>query len=192
LGALVEEVSMREALAVDCPACEPDPVLLEQLTALASASTTPATKPWWHRFTLKPGAAVISGALLVSGAAAADAEHARSKPAPVVATVVAAPKAAQHHPAPTFVTLSHPSFVVYRAATPRIRHAGARGHHRQHVHHKKHQDGNRNRDGSGNSQVDVQADRLLTLAPQAAASSLAPDLSTPGQGQRHQQSHSQH
>lgn len=79
---------MRTALAVDCPAHEPHPVLLEQLTQLAAASVAPAAKPWWHRLSTKTGAAVVVGALMISGATA-DAQRAlRTTPPQSVAAAI--------------------------------------------------------------------------------------------------------
>ena len=139
-----------EALAVDCPAREPDPVLLAQLTTLAAASTAPVVKPWWQRFTIKTGAAAVAGVLLISGATA-DAEHLRSTP-PVFATIVGSTS----HPAPHHKPVRIPAEQISPAVSPSllssVRHAGNRARHRQDAHTKKHQDGNSNGGGSENSQ----------------------------------------
>lgn len=141
-----------DRLAVNCPAREPDVVLLAQLTALAAASTTPAVKPWWQRFTVKAGAAAVAGVLLISGATA-DAEHAT--PAPIAVTIVgtttdghATPRHKRVH-----ATTPHLSPVVSAGVFSRVRHAGKKApHQRRHARNKKHQNGNSNGGGSENKQ----------------------------------------
>jgi hypothetical protein len=147
-----------KALAVDCPAREPDSVLLAQLTTLAAASTVPAVKPWWQRFTVKTGAAAVAGVLMISGATA-DAEHA--PPRPIAVTIV---HVAPSHPAPQHkparAVPAHTSTVVFHHAFASMRHAGKRAHLRERAHSKKHQDGNSNGGGNENGQSDVQFARL--------------------------------
>lgn len=152
-----------KALAVDCPAREPDPVLLEQLTALAAASTASVVKPWWHRFTVKTGAAAVAGVLLISGATA-DAEH--GKPAPIAATVVGSPTPNPLAPHRKPVLAVPPtSFAVLPSMVVPMHHAGKRAHHPRHALKKKHRDGNRNSGGSGNVQGGVQFARgIVTQA----------------------------
>ena len=186
---------MREkSLAVDCPAREPDPVLLEQLTALAAASTVPAERPWWHRFTVKTGAAAVAGVLLISGATA-DAEHGRARQAPIAATVVVStPRAAPHR---TLVHVAKPqtsvelSPVIFPRISGPIRHAWKRSQHlRKHEHAlgQKHEKGKKNGGGSQDGQVGA---RLARLA--APALSAAPRFSD-GKSHEHQHGlgHTQH
>lgn len=94
---------MGTALGVPCPARDPHPVLLEQLTRLAAASVAPTVKPWWHRFTAKTGAAAVAGLLMISGATA-DAQHSGPKPAAPAPAIAVAPL-----PVPPHVTHRHTS-----------------------------------------------------------------------------------
>lgn len=87
---------MGAALGLACPEREPHPVLLEQLTQLAAASVAPPAKPWWHRLTVKTGAATVAGVLMISGATA-DAEHAKPRMPEPRTVVGAAGPLAPHH-----------------------------------------------------------------------------------------------
>lgn len=144
-----------KTLTVDCPAREPDPVLLAQLTALAAASIPPSVKPWWQRFTAKSGAAAVAGVLIISGATAV-AQHAHltpyARPAqPVVATIAGSTgRVAPRHKSLEIVART----ISPTAAVPVLRsmhHAGERAH-RQHARTKKHQEANTNRGGSAKLQ----------------------------------------
>jgi len=152
-----------DALAVDCPAREPDPVLLEQLTALAVASVAPTVKPWWQRFTVKTGAAAVAGVLVIS-AATADAEHARPK-STLVVTAPAPSHVAPHHKsarAASVINASSPSLPVWSPRGVSMRHADSRMHRHEHSHGKMNREGNGNGGGSQNDQVTALVARLAT------------------------------
>lgn len=178
-----------DALAVDCPAREPDPVLLEQLSALAAASIPPAARPWWQRFTVKTGAAAVAGALLISGATA-DAEH--RPPAPIAAPIVATPShvtPAPRHKASKPVTQNGYA-PVSSPVVGSVRHAGNRAQHHAHGRNKKKQDGNSNGGGSQNAQGQVPLERLATPLQMSSLQTLQP-LAHAHDHARHR-SHSHH
>jgi hypothetical protein len=177
-----------DALAVDCAAREPDPVLLEQLAGLAAASTIPTVKPWWQRFTVKTGAAAVAGALVISGATA-DAEHAR--PTNLIATIPEpVTHAAPHHPTPK-APVPSASSPVWSPIGPSIRHAENRARHSELRRAKKNQAGNSNGGGSQNSQGDDQQLSRLAAPVQAV---ITLDLGGHPRGKAHkpQRSHTQH
>lgn len=182
-----------KALAVDCPVHEPDPVLLQQLTALAAASTAPAAKPWWHRFTAKTGAAAVAGVLLITGAVA-DAEHAKPVPAPARSSVgrpiphPAVPgKPLQASTSQTYVRVPP---VAPRRTVGSMRHAGKWVHHRQHAHVKKHREGRGNVGRNGNGHLGLESARVA-LSPAFAAVSNSTQHS-PSRAPLPQRAHSQH
>jgi hypothetical protein len=179
-----------KALAVDCSAREPDPVLLAQLTALAAASTAPVVKPWWHRFTAKTGAAAVAGVLLISGATA-DAERGHVTPAPIAVTIVGSTNQARPHHKPVPVAATHSYAAVLPHAFIPMRHAGKRAGLRQRAHSKKkHQDGNSNGGGSGNGQGGVEF--FAGLAPLQAFAAIQDAHGHPHSHARQQRAHSHH
>ncbi|MGN6722307.1 MAG: hypothetical protein ACTHJM_06820 [Marmoricola sp.] len=180
-----------KTLAVDCPAREPDPVLLAQLTALAAASTAPVVKPWWQRFSVKTGAATVAGVLIVSGATA-DAEHAHHVPT-VEATIVATPSHPVTHHKRVRISANQTSPAVSPPVLSSVRHAGKRAHRTRHAHTKKHQDGNSNGGGSENSQGDVQLARISApQSPVGVQDSQNMQGQSHGRAHMHQQANSQH
>lgn len=191
-----------KALAVDCPAREPDPVLLEQLTALAAASVVPTAKPWWHRLTIKTGAAAVAGVLLISGATA-DAEHGSPTPAPIAVDIVGStPQVTPpHHKALVQEAAAQASAPASPVVSPRtlrsIRHAGKRAQlqQRQRAHSRKHRAGSGDGGGSssGNGSVGVQLARLaMPQASALAAPASAPAPAGHPRGHAHQHAHTQH
>lgn len=83
-------------LALECTPSEPDAVLLEQLTALASASMAIPGRPWWRRLATKSSAAALVGVLAASGTAYAG----RAQIVPIVQSVVTSPDHGAVHDQP--------------------------------------------------------------------------------------------